>query len=370
MNGGSGGTRRRPLVPILARHLGGEFLRTFGLTLGAFIAIYVIADFFDRFDGFLKYDASLGAILQVFLFKIPLIVTQVTPVAVLAAALVSLGLLARHNEFVALRACGVSVWQITVPLLAVAALVSVGTFAWNETIVPYSARRWHTIETTDIKKREAEGLFTGRQVWYHGRAGFYNVERVSRRQHALYGLTIYQLGTDFRPARIIEFDAATWTGDGWTLRGGRTRDVRHAAREDRPGTPDGFTLPETFEEFRTVAVEPEELSYALLRRQIKDIRRKGADTSEMLVDLHLKLALPAASLMMMLVAAPLAAAGTRLTSIATSVGIGLVLGFTYFVVIAFTRALGQSGALPPAVAAWSANALFALIGGYCALGSD
>ena len=193
---------------------------------------------------------------------------------------------------------------------------------------------------------------------------------MSRRHRALYGLTVYQLGTDFRPRRLVEFEAATWTPTGWKLEGSHTREFHRDKVEDVPGAPEGFTLPETFEDFWTVAVEPEELSYGSLRRQIKELRHKGVDSSEMLVDLHLKLALPAASLMMMLVAAPLAAAGTRLTSLAASVGLGLVLGFGYFVAIAFTRALGQSGALPPSVAAWSANGLFALLGGFFVLGSD
>ena len=38
--------------------------------------------------------------------------TQVTPLAVLAGGLIGLGLLARQNEFVAMRACGVSIWQV------------------------------------------------------------------------------------------------------------------------------------------------------------------------------------------------------------------------------------------------------------------
>ena len=58
-----------------------------------FLGIYLVADFFDRLDIFLKHGAPVGAIVQLFLFKLPLIVTQVTPVAVLAAGLVGLGLL-------------------------------------------------------------------------------------------------------------------------------------------------------------------------------------------------------------------------------------------------------------------------------------
>ena len=47
-----------------------------------------------------------------------------------------------------------------------------------------------------------------------------------------------------------------------------------------------------------------------------------------------------------------------------------MIGFAYFVVVALTRALGQTGALPPAVAAWTANVIFALVGGYYLLGSE
>ena len=366
----STGSSHRLLLPMIGRHLRREFLWTFVLTAAAFVAIYVVADFFDRLDGFLKHDAPAGAIARIFLFKLPLILTQVTPLAVLAAGLVSLGLLARHNEFVALRACGVSIWQITAPLLLLAALISLATFAWNETLVPYSARRWHTIENQEIKRRDAASVFMGRQVWYHGRAGFYNIARVSGRERALYGLTVYQLGPDFLTARVIEADSATWDGQRWQLLRARTHELGAGGVRAIPQAPEGFTLPESLDDFRVVSIEPEELSYGLLHRQIRELQQKGVDSSESWVDLHLKLALPTASLMMMLVAVPLAAAGTRASGLAPSIGLGLVIGFSYFVVMAFARALGQSGALPAAVAAWAANGLFALVGGYYVLGSD
>jgi lipopolysaccharide export system permease protein len=366
----SGRPARRPFLPVVGRHLTREFLGTFALTVAAFVAIYVVADFFDRLDSFLRHDAGLGTIVRLFLFKLPLVVTQVTPIAVLVGALVSLGSLARHNEFVALRACGVSMWQVAAPLLALAVVIALGTFAWNETIVPYSAHRWHTIENVELRKRGSATLFTGRDVWYRGGAGFYNIERVSPRRRTLYGLTVYQLGGDFRPVRVIEAETAVWDGSKWTLHGARTRFVRGDGGYEVAEVPANFTLPESLDDFRAVSAEPEELSYGMLRRQIKDLRRKGVDTSESWVDLHLKLSLPAASLVMMLLAVPLATAGTRLTSFAASAGLGLALGFGYFVLLAFARALGQSGALPAPLAAWTANATCALLGGYFLLGSD
>jgi lipopolysaccharide export system permease protein len=361
---------RRAFLPVVSRHLTREFLGTFALTMAAFIAIYVMADFFDRLDSFLRNDASASAILRSFLFKLPLVVTQVTPVAVLVGGLVGLGLLARQNEFVAMRACGVSVWQMAAPLFVLASVISVAIFVWNETVVPYSARQWHAIENLEIKKRGAATIFTGREVWYHGRAGFYNIDRVSPRLQTLYGLTVYQLGPEFGLQRLVEAESAVWQDGRWQLNNPRTLVVDRDGAHERPDAPPNFTLPETLEDFRAVSVEPEELSYTMLRRQIKDLKHKGVDTEESWVDLHLKLALPAASLIMMLLAVPLAASGTRVSSLATSIGVGFGVGFSYFVLVAFSRALGQQSALPPFLAAWAANALFALIGTYYLLGAE
>lgn len=362
--------KRRAWLPTLARHLLRQFLGAFGLTMAAFLAIYVLADFFDRIDVFLKHDAPLGAILRSFLFKLPLVVTQVTPMAVLAASLIALGLLARHNEFVALRACGVSLAQVLAPLLLAASAIALGTFAWNETIVPASARRWHEVDNLEIRKRGAATLFTGRDVWYHGRTGFYNIDRVALGQQKLYGVTVYEVDASFQLIRLIDIATAAWTGDGWELEGTRVRTVAADGLHERPGTAADFVLPETIADFRVAYVEPEEFSFGMLRRQINQLRRKGIDVSESWVDLHLKLALPVASIVMMLLAVPLAVRRNRVSSMAAGIGLGFTVGFAYFFVLAFARALGQTATLPPVVAAWAANVLFALIAGFYALGAS
>jgi lipopolysaccharide export system permease protein len=361
---------RRLFLPVIGRHVGVEFLRTFGLTMLAFVAIYVLADFFDRFTSFLQHDASLDAIGRLFLYRVPLIMTQVAPLAVLAGALIGLGLLARQNEFVAMRACGVSIWQVLAPLAVLAAVISVATFAWNETVVPASARRWHQVWNQEIKKRRNTGVFTGREFWYRGGAGFYNVDRVSPRRRQLIGLTVYQLGDDFRPTRVIRAASATWTGTGWELDSPRTLEFDTDPRRERPGVPDGFAIPETLDDFRVVSVEAEEFSYRMLRQQIAGLQAKGVDASESWVDLHLKVALPVASLVLMLVAVPLATRGSRASSLPAAVGLGFVIGFAYFILLAFARALGQTGALPPLLAAWTANLVFLLVGVYHLLGGD
>jgi lipopolysaccharide export system permease protein len=361
---------RRFYAPTLARYLCREVLRLFALALAAFVLLSLIADFFDRVDVYLKHHAGAGTILRALLFRAPLVVAQVSPVAMLAAALIALGLMARHREFVALRACGVSVWQILVPLLGVGTLVAVLTLGWTEVVVPYSARQWHAIWNLEVKKNRHARVFAGREVWYRGGAGFYNIARASLGRQTLLGLTVYQVDDGFRPARLIVAPKATWDGTSWRLHDAETHELLPDGIRVTPGAPPGFALPETLDDFTVAELEPEAFGYRMLRRQIETLRAKGVDTSEAWVDLHLKLATPAAAVIMMLIAIPLAVRGAATKSIPASVAMGFAIGFSYFVVLGFTRALGQTGALPPIVAAWTANAVFLAFGTYLVLGAD
>lgn len=357
-------------APTLARYLRREVLRVFLLTLLAFVALSLIADFFDRVDTYLEHDASPGTVLRALLFRAPLVVGQVTPVAVLAGTLIALGLMARHREFVALRACGVSVWQVLVPLLALATVLSLLVLAWGEVVVPYSARRWHEIWTLEVKKNRRGRVFAGREVWYRGGAGFYNIGRASPGRQALYGLTVYQHDDAFHPTRLIIAPKASWDGAEWRLHDAETHELTPDGIRITRGAPPGFRLPETLDDFTVAELEPEAFGYRMLQRQIEGLRAKGVDTSESWVDLHLKLALPAAAFIMMLVSVPLAVRGSTSKSIPAAVAMGFAIGFTYFMVLGFARALGQSGALPPLAAAWAANGIFLLFGCYLVLGTD
>jgi lipopolysaccharide export LptBFGC system permease protein LptF len=185
-----------------------------------------------------------------------------------------------------------------------------------------------------------------------GKAGFYNISRVLPRRRLLQGLTIYQLGRNFCPQRVSRH-ARPWDGTGWQLEDAHTREFGPSGGVEHTGTPNGFTLPETLADFQVASVEPEEFSYGTLRRQI----RKPADPrhrrSESWVDLHLKIALPVASLIMM--SPRCSRRGTR-SAVPPPASVSALIGFAYFILVAFTRALGQAMALPPLLAAWRRTA--------------
>lgn len=348
-------SQRLPLS-ILSRYLVAEFWGIFSLTLSAFVGLYCIIDVFDRLNFFFKNDASAGAVARYIAFKLPLIVTQMVPPAVLAGVLLSLAVLGRRNELTAMRAGGVSLYRIGRPLLAAAAVISLLMLLWSETVVPLSMRRQQEVSLIEIRKQSQRTVLGDRATWYHGADGFYHIDFIDRARQTLYGVVIYHVDGDFRLTSTTEIDSARWDHDRWEVSGA----VRRQVNKDRevevtPVAGDELLRRDKLEDFLEVFREPEELSYVTLSERIQAMTRRGIDASGYFVDLHLKLAIPFMSLVLAALAIPIAARPRRHTSVAITLGIGIVLGFAYWLVLAFGISLGRSGAIPPLIAAWAAN---------------
>lgn len=358
-------------VPLLARYLLREFVRLFALCMLGFILVYVLVDFFDRFGTYLKYRPPIRLILTYFLFKIPLILTQLVPVATLGGVLMGLGVMARHNELTAMRASGVSTLQIARPLLAAAIVLSLGIFVWNESVVPYCSERFRHIDNVEIRNRPQKALLDEQGIWFHGKAGIYNIEQFDARKQTILGLTIYDFNPGFELRRLIEIPSARWQDDRWSL------ETPIERRFDTGGNvitrelqPADFSLPDPPQDLQVMQKEPDELNFAKLRRHIRELTRKGIDASEYLVDLHLKLAVPFVPLVMVLIGVPLSTRNPRRRTLATSIGVGLSVGFSYWVLLALAVSLGHGGAIPPLVAAWTANVVFGILGAFLFLGAE
>jgi lipopolysaccharide export system permease protein len=354
---------RSTLSFVTSRYFIREFLGIFVPIVLAFVLLYVVVDFFDRLSILLKNQAPGAAALRYFLFKIPLMVTQIMPPAVLTATLVSLGMLSRRNEIIALRASGVSLYQTAAPLVGLAALISVGTLAWNETVVPYCTREYEYVNNVEIRKRAQRGILNDREIWYHGADGFYNIDHIDAHRKTLFGVTIYKTDSRFDLNTIVQIPSAQWKDGGWVTRGAVARTVSDdgtvITEHLDPHMP---LMHETLNDFLEVHREPEELSYWALRQRIEDLTRKGIDASNYLVDLHMKLAVPFASFVLACVAVPLGGRVQRHPSVAAILLTGLIVGFVYWVILGLTKSLGQSGVLPAVVAAWASNAVFLLLG--------
>jgi lipopolysaccharide export LptBFGC system permease protein LptF len=108
------------------------------------------------------------------------------------------------------------------------------------------------------------------------------------------------------------------------------------------------------------------MNFGQLDRYIGDLRQSGFDTMKLRVALWQKLSYPLVAVVMAVLAIPFALTMGRrgsLTGIAVAIGVAL----SYFVVESLFGALGNVNYLPAALAAWSSDMLFGLVGGYLLL---
>ncbi len=350
-------------MTILTRYLLREVTKIFLIILLAFVMVYVVVDFFERIDNFIEAGAKLHYMFIYILFKLPLVVDQMTPVAVLMATIISLGLLARENEIIALKASGVSSFQVITPIIILAFFISLASFINSESIVPHANRRVNAIWKRHVQREAPKFVSKYESLWYKGENAIYNIRTFDVATETLFGVVINEFETDFRTKQRIHAKRAVWKEGRWVFFDGTIK------KRQGDGTYEVSTfsemtllLPETPEDFKKGVKPSDEMGFRELRRYAKKIEREGYSARTYRVDMHVKLAFPCICLIMSLVGASLALRKERGRGVAAGIGIGFAIVALYLVSFELFKTLGYTGILSPFVAAWASNILFGTIG--------
>jgi lipopolysaccharide export system permease protein len=354
--------RLRPrLSPVMDRFIAGQFFGPFMVCLAAFTAAYLLGDVFDRFDDLIRYG-GLGLLgLEYFALKLPLIVSQVLPVASLAGVLLGFALLNRSGEVLACQQLGISRLEMAAPVLMVAVLIAGFDFIVSESVVPAATREAKYIYAVELKKRDLKAVFANRRIWVRVRDGFVSVDSFDKKDSQLAGITHYQLDDSFGLKNLVRAASAKWNGHGWVASGTNSFQVEKGGGVTTTDT-SRLGLGLTPADFGLLRFDPEEFSLWELDRYIADLRSKGLDPGGYVVDRDLKYAMPLACVIMVALGMALSLDPLpRNLSLGRSFGLAIVIGFAYWTALGITSALGRSGLLPSVVAAWIPNFMFAVI---------
>jgi lipopolysaccharide export system permease protein len=353
---------RPRLSPTMDRFLAGQFFGPFLVCLGAFTVAYLIGDVFDRFSDLVRYGGFGLLGLEYFLLKIPLIISQLLPVASLAGVLLGFALLNRSGEVLACQQLGISRLEMAIPVLAAALGISLFNFALSETVVPLATREARYLYDVQLKKRQIRGIFFAQRTWVRIRNGFLSADRYDTRAKTMHGVTMYVMGTDNELHEIVHAKTAHWNGHRWIPA------ELHEYQVEKDGVvaipPTGIQLAPSIKpaDLSLVLLDPEEFSLWELDRYIYDLRSKGLDPGGYIVDRDLKYAMPLSCLIMVALGMALSLDPMpRSLSLGRSFGLAIGIGFGYWLAFGLTSSLGRSGIIPAVVAAWTPNTIFALL---------
>lgn len=365
----SSSPNRFPL--ILDNYILRTFLGYLGMVLASFIVLTLIFTFFELLGDIIKNHVPISVVGAYLWNLTPSMVYVMTPLSVLIAVLVTFGLMNRSNELTAMKATGISIYRAIVPVIAVAVLVSVGLYLFDQYYLPNANTRQEAIRN-NIKGKPAQTFLRPDRKWIFGEKNeIYYYQHFDPESNEFANLSAFQFDPNtFAITRRIYANHAHWGPKlkEWVFEQGWTRQVAGDAVKDyrqfEVTTFPDLNEPPTY--FKKEVKQSQEMNYDELQAYINELQQSGFDVVRLRVQLQKKLAYPAIALVMAILAVPFSLmAGKRgaLTGVATALGIAIV----YLVAANFFEALGNVNQLPAALAAWAPDLLFGLAGGYLIL---
>ncbi len=346
---------------ILDRYISKRFLQILMFAILAFISIFIIVDLIENLDTFLDNQFPPHVVAEYYVHYIPFIIVLVLPVAMLLSALFSVGGMARQNEIVAMKAAGISLYRIFLPVFIISFFVSLFSMAVANTLVPYSTQR--QAEINDQYKRNRPRSKRLSNIYIQDEQG----RRISMRYYNIIrniGNTVSIRQFDGRTL-LSRLDARriTWQDSVWLLHDGYERIFTPKGEKATPFKTrylrDSSLLPNKIAQ---ILKKPEEMSYAELKDFIKEVQRTGGNPNSWRVDLYLNIDLSFVNFIIVMFGLPLSSSQTRRSGAAKGFGISLAVTFVYFGILKTTQAMGQNDKIDPLLAAWFANIVFGVIG--------
>jgi LPS export ABC transporter permease LptG len=337
---------------ILSRYIGKDFLRNWiGVLLALALLIVISSLLGDINEAFHSWASFLGFIHRT-AQSLPELIEILLPMTVLLASVMTFSAFSRTSELVAMKASGMGLFRLMLPLFTVLLLVS--TLAYlNQN---YLYRYLHSDAAERARYSAHQWRTLGDGIFYVDSA-----DLVTRR---LSGVRIFRV--DEYPFRLSQLDAM---GMGWRSEGDRWDFSTAITRERQSGHWSiqqlpwrSFPLADFPDVFRDTETDAHHTPFLDLYQEIKQRETKGLEASWYRLNLYQKVALVVAPFVMVLIGAPLSQFHFRRARAAGEIAITVLIGLIFMIGNEIFFILGRGEVLSPLAAAWSGNVIFATLG--------
>lgn len=361
--------RRMARFPLLIDlHILRSFAFYFTITLVGFVLLIEVFTFFELLNDIARRHIAFGVTAAYFRYLAPLLFYQLTPLAALVGTLATLAVMSKYNETTALKACGISLYRISLPLVAAGLLLAGGLFALDAGVLPYANQKQDALRN-EIKGRPAQTFYEPQLRWISGEGDkIYNYELFDPDHQVFAGLNVFEMNPrTFQLRRRIFARRANWEPalGTWVLEQGWVRDFRGSTVvRYQPFLADSFPeLNEPPSYFHREVRQSYQMNWRELGRYIEQLRQAGFDVARLSVQWHRKFAFPLLAAVIILIGIPFPfLTDTRGATGGLALGVGI--GIVYWATSALCEAMGAVGQLPPAVAGWAPDVIFLFAGLY------
>jgi len=351
-------------MKILDRYIFQQFVKTFVFTTITFVSLFILINMVENLGDFMDRKLLFTDIVLYYLRAIPETILITSPVSSLLASILVAGRLAGSSELPAIRSAGVSMRQLLYPFLLGGIIISTLNILNSFWLAPIAAVHNHAFERDHLGKSRRNGTAEG--------SNLHIIEPGSR------VVTIGRLNTSFTGAKEVSIEEFSGTGlrgridaesmrydtgnKEWTLQNAAQRRFTPSGEEYQARPALSLPLSLTLKSLAELNLRPDEMQFIQHWQYLAEKKHAGfAGLERTMVKLHTKIAVPFASLIIILIGVPLSAKKKR-GGLATEIGISLFAGFLFLGLQKTIATFGYNGVVNPMLAAWLPNLLFLAIG--------
>lgn len=349
-------------MKILTRYLLRNFLITFALVEAILTFIYLLVDFIGKIDSFLAKQVSFNIIIMYLLSKVPISVSQLSPVAILIASIIFVMTMVRRKEILILVSSGISTVGIKLRLAAISCFIALFSFIIGEFVATKSWDTSHEIIKYYIKQDEAKHGVVRDRVWHKIGNIICYCDRFIQSSSTIERPIIIFLDENFNINRKIIGKKGSYSEKhSWVF------EKVYEQVLDRDGSIKTeaydtivIQLPVTPTELAEAAPDPLLMDIFQLKRFIEKISNAGYDTTTYLVDFYTRISFPFIHIIMVFVGTVLSLI-LKQKPIPVVVSISILICFVYLLIFGIFRSVALSGVLHPLVALSLPNAIFLVL---------
>lgn len=348
----------------LSRYLGRQFLSVVLITFTLFLSLIFIIELVELLRrGGDKPGVTFDLILSMALMEVPRVGSRTLPFAVLFGGMAAFLRLSRNNELVVARAAGVSVWQFIAPALVVAFAAGAFIITVYNPVAATLAMRYGQLEAKYLEQQTSFVAVSSNGLWLRqADSNGQSVVHALKTDGAglnLEGVTIYLYGASDRFLGRIDAAEASLRPGHWEL-----SDVWLLMEGDQPRHYDTYEQETSLTEKQVEEsfAREETISFWELPQFIATAEAAGFSARRYNIYFHQLLATPAMLATMVVVAAIFSMRVTRMGGTLTMILGGVAAGFLVYFLGNLSIALGLSGILPAALAAWAPSIVVTLLG--------
>jgi lipopolysaccharide export system permease protein len=351
-------------MKIIDKYVLKEFLVPFFFGVTIFLTIFLVDMLMELIELVIVRGVPVNMVLQLLIFTIPKFYVLVCPMSLLFSSLLTVGKMSTDNEIIAFKSGGVSFPRIVISIFLVGFIFTVLNILITEYVVPESnIQRKKIARKISFAKplpKIAEKVFFEagtERIFYIGE---YVQETGKMKDVYMYE---FPRGNEEYP-KIIQSKTAIWKDSIWTFEDGVVKDFYRDGLDNMVLEFKKYSLPIklTYNSYDdNIYKDPKDMSIKELMEKIKDYKKKNISTDDLYLELYSKFSFPFASLVFVLIGAPLALRPSR-SGNSIGMGLSIVIIFLYYILLALGKALGQSNIITPFLSVWLPNLVIGIVG--------